>query len=173
MGLNRKDVVLKEYTEEWNEMFLCEKDLLLKLIGNRVIEIQHVGSTSIKGLKAKPIIDIAIGVRNLEDTLEFVDELEHNGYEFRGDAGVKGRYFFAKGSADNRTHYLHVEEFEGEIWDNHILFRDYLINNPQKIEEYQTLKELLADKYPNDRIKYTDGKSNFIQNIIKLAKNKK
>lgn len=172
MGLNRLNVELENYNKNWKKEFEKEKKLLKKIFGDDAIDIQHVGSTAIPGLKAKPIIDIALAVENLDIALKHREELEKEDYNFRGNAGVEGRYFFAKGKEENRTHYLHIEPINSSNWESHILYKKYLLNNPDTIVEYEKLKEELAEKYPNDRKKYTEGKNNFIQNILKKAKEK-
>lgn len=170
MGLRRTDVVLSEPKSEWKDEFEKQKIILTKIFKDDLVDIQHVGSTAIPNLKAKPIVDIAVAVRNLEDVLKYVDELKEYGYEFRGNAGVEGRYFFAKGSPENRTHYLHTEPINSSNWETHIFFRDYLIDHPELIKEYEKIKEELALKYPEERAKYTAGKNEFITNVLKKAR---
>jgi GrpB-like predicted nucleotidyltransferase (UPF0157 family) len=170
MGLSRTDVELADYSAKWHEEFLQQKEVLSKIFGDDAVSIEHVGSTSIPGLKAKPIIDIQVAVNDLEVALKHKEELEKEGYEFRGNAGVEGRYFFAKGPQDNRTHYLHVEPYKSSNWETHIYFRDYLIEHPEALEAYQKLKEELAEKYPEDRKSYTAGKNDFIVGILEKAR---
>ena len=98
------------------------------------------------------------------------DELEEEGYEFRGNAGVPGRYFFAKGDPDNRTHYLHVEPYKSPKWESHIYFRDYLLEHPDVVKAYEDLKVELAEKYPEDRKSYTAGKNAFITDVLEKAR---
>lgn len=170
MGLKRTDVVLSEPTNEWKEEFEKQKKVLEGIFKEDLIDIQHVGSTAIPGLKAKPIVDIAVAVNKLEDVLKYVDALNEVGYEFRGNAGVEGRYFFAKGDAENRTHYLHTEPINSSNWETHIFFRDYLIEHPELIKEYENLKVELALKYPEERSKYTAGKNDFITGVLEKAR---
>ena len=170
MGLSRTDVELKDYTNEWHEEFLKQKEVLTSIFGEDAVSIEHVGSTAIPGLKSKPIIDIQVAVNDLEVAIKHKDELEKAGYEFRGDAGVPGRYFFAKGNPDNRTHYLHVEPYKSANWETHIYFRDYLLEHPDVVKDYQSLKEELALKYPEDRKSYTAGKNEFITKVLEKAR---
>lgn len=172
MGLNRLDVQLEEYNEKWKEGFEEQKKVLKEIFKDDALEIEHVGSTSIPGLKAKPIIDMAIAVKDLDVALKYVDELEKHGYNFRGNAGVEGRYFFAKGPEDNRTHYLHVEPIDSPNWETHVLYKRYLLENPEVVKEYEKLKKELAKKYPNDRKSYTAGKNEFIQKVLEKARKK-
>lgn len=170
IGLARGTVKIAPYSLKWKEAYKQEEKLLYDLLGETAIDIQHVGSTSIEGLDSKPIIDIAVGVKSLDDVDKFRNLLEVNGYQFRDNAGVEGRIMFAKGSEDLRTHYLHIEVINGELWENHIYFRDYLRLNKKTVEEYSRLKKELAVKHTNDRGLYTNAKNEFIKSILKKAK---
>lgn len=167
IGLERKNVVLLKHSEEWGKLYQQERAILETLLEDQYILIQHVGSTSIPGLMAKPIIDIAVGVDSIEKMNNIKGILVDNGYHFRPDAGSDERLFLAKGGEESRTHYLHIEIFEGLSWNNHTNFRDYLICNPKCITEYENIKIELAAKYPNNREKYTLAKDEFIQSILK------
>lgn len=170
IGLKRGEVKLSAYCNEWKTCYEVEKELLLNLLGSNVIDVQHIGSTAVPGLSAKPIIDLMVGIRNLKDGLKLVELLEGQGYEFRGEAGIPGRLYFVKGNADFRTHHLHMVEYQSEFWTNHLLFRDYLIRYKDAAKEYDNIKQRLATQYQFDRIAYTDGKSAFIQSILQKAK---
>lgn len=172
MGLNRLHVELENYNENWKKKFEDEKQVLKQIFKDDAIQIEHVGSTSIPGLKAKPIIDIALAVKELDITLKYIEKMEEEGYSFRGNAGVEGRYFFAKGPEENRTHYVHVEPINSPNWESHLLYKRYLLENPEAVLEYEKLKEELAELYPHDRKKYTSGKNDFIQEILKKAREK-
>lgn len=173
MGVKREIVELEEYNIEWVKSFEKEKKLLEEVLKDKIISVEHVGSTSIPNLKSKPIIDICVGVKNLEDAVTFEKILEPYDYHFKGHQGVEDRYFYAKGPEENRTHYIHFEEVGSDSYQNHILFRDYLIHHPEYVKQYQALKEDLALKYPEERKKYTTGKSDFIKTVINLAKKEK
>lgn len=169
IGLESGKVMLAPYSEEWKKLYVNEKKLLKEAIGDLIIDIQHVGSTSIPGLIAKPIIDIAVGVNTLEIGEKCIIPLEQIGYEYKHDAGIPGRHFFVKGSKDCRTFYLHLEQINSQIWKNHIYFRDFLEMHYELAVEYASLKAILADKYKNDRETYTLEKSAFIQNVLEKA----
>lgn len=170
IGLARGTVKVVPYSFNWKEGYKQEEKLLKHLLSENAIDIQHVGSTSIEGLDSKPIIDIAIGVKSLDDVDKFRDLLEANGYQFTDNAGVEGRIMFAKGNEELRTHYLHIEIINGELLKNHIYFRDYLRLNKEAVDEYSRLKKELAIKYANDRGSYTNAKNEFIKSILKKAK---
>ena len=167
IGLKRNTVKLKEWTPILAELYENEKNIILNKLKPETIDIQHVGSTSISSLKAKPIIDIAIGIEKLENGIKLIKSLENLDYEHRGNAGIEGRYFFVKGSEDCRSVYLHVEEYEGIIWRSHIVFRDILRKDETLRLEYQNLKEKLAKEFPNDRDAYCKIKGEWIERVLK------
>lgn len=167
IGLDKNSVVLVKHFEEWSKLYEQEKEILENLLIGQYISIQHVGSTSIPGLLAKPIIDIAIGVDSIEKMNLVKAILIDNGYNYCSNRGSDDRIFLAKGCEENRTHYLHVEIFGGISWNNHIAFKEYLTCHHECIFEYEAIKVELANKYPNNRDKYTLGKNQFIQSILK------
>jgi GrpB-like predicted nucleotidyltransferase (UPF0157 family) len=170
LGLQRKKVELLSYKPLWKKLYEKEKKLLQDVLGKDILDIQHVGSTSVPGVKSKPIIDIAVGIKSLKIGKKFLKPLKKLSYEYRGNAGVKGRLFFAKGSRKNRTHYLHVEKLNSKNWKNHIIFRNYLCRNKKAVKEYNKLKERLAKEFKDNRDKYTARKEFFIRKIINKAK---
>lgn len=170
IGLKRGTVKLVKHESNWKEIFEAEKDILNLLIEDYVIDIQHVGSTSIPGIEAKPIIDILIRVKSLDYIPNIVEMLESNGFIYCPQSGTDERILFVKGGEDFRTHHIHVVERKGKEWNSNILFRDYLIENIEVAREYSILKKKLAEKYPNDRNAYTEGKNDFIQDVICKAK---
>lgn len=169
IGLQRKKVRLFSYNPIWKKLYEEDAKLLRSVIGKYILDIQHVGSTSIPGAKAKPIIDIAIGVKKLKNGEKCIKPLKQLGYEYKHDAGIRGRHFFAKGSEKNRTHYIHIVKLNGRFWKNCIFFRDYLRKYKKAVKEYNELKEKLAKKYKDDRDTYTAQKGSFIRGIIKRA----
>lgn len=170
MALKRGIVELDNYDDNWVFEYEQEKEILSKVLKNKIKEIHHIGSTSIKGLKSKPIIDILILINTFKDIEKITKILKEYGYENRGSQGVNNRFFFAKGPESARTHYLHVVETKSNTYYNQLYFKKYLIENPRYIKEYCQLKEMLASKYASDRKMYTQGKDEFIKKIIKLAK---
>lgn len=170
MSLKRGIVVLEKYNSKWKEEYKKEEKLLKKVLANEIIEIHHIGSTSIEGLMAKPVIDILIVVKSLNKIPEIEKKLKPYNYENRGQQGVPDRYFFAKGNEDERSHYIHFVEPKSETYYNQIYFKKFLLDHPKYIKKYCTLKQKLAEKYATERSKYTAGKSEFITNIINLAK---
>jgi GrpB-like predicted nucleotidyltransferase (UPF0157 family) len=167
LGLQKGTVKLAPHTELWHHLFAEEEARLREAIGEHLVAIEHIGSTAICGLSAKPIIDIAAAVRQASDAERCVRPLENIGYEYRGESGIAGRYYFVKG--EPRTHHLHMVELAGDFWRGHLLFRDYLRKHREIAEEYERLKRDLAIKNEMDRKAYTEGKGTFIEEVLKRA----
>lgn len=168
IGLEKGTVKLFDSNPEWADCFNSEKAIIINALEPSSISVEHVGSTSIAELCAKPIIDILIGIDSFETGFKFVPGLEAIGYEFKGENGIQFRHFFAKGNP--RTHHVHMVAKDSTFWKEHLLFRDYLMRNKYARDAYAELKIEMASKYPNDREKYTDAKAEFIQSIIAKAK---
>jgi len=166
-GLPKRTVKLEPHSERWRQLFDEEAARIRAAIGEVVATIEHIGSTSIGGIAAKPIIDIAVGVEKIADGARCVRPLENIGYEYRGEHGIAGRFYFVKG--EPRSHHLHVLEMDSDFWRSHLLFRDYLRENKAIAEEYENLKKELAKRYAENREAYTNGKAGFIENVLKIA----
>lgn len=169
IGLKRGTVKLASFSHEWSKLFEVEKERLSLLLKDLYLDIQHVGSTSITGCCAKPIIDISIKVFDFSQ-IETIKEKMKERYIYKGDAGIPGRHFFVKGGENNRTHYIHIIPEGSKLWDNHIYFRDYLNLNKDQVEKYSKLKMSLLDNYSEDRAGYSKEKSSFIETTIHRAK---
>jgi GrpB-like predicted nucleotidyltransferase (UPF0157 family) len=168
LGLPKVTVKLEPHTELWQQLFADEAARIREVVGEHVLAIEHVGSTSIEGIAAKPIIDIAVAIENLADGEKCIAPLENIGYEYRGEYGIAGRFYFVKGVP--RTHHLHMVLATSDAWRNHLLFRNYLRKNPIVAKEYENLKLELARKNENDREEYLRGKSDFIERVLEAAK---
>ena len=155
------------YNPEWQKEFLKIKNMLLEHIGDLVITIKHVGSTSVEGLSAKPIIDLDVVIDSYEVLPLIIKRLRKVGYKHEGDLGIEGREAFKKVTKDNlMKHHLYVCPKNGKGYIDHITLRNYLRENEQARREYENLKKQLAEKYPNDIDSYCEGKSEFIQSIL-------
>ena len=163
-GLPHGQVFLMEPDPLWPALFDQEAGRIRSALGPVVLCIEHYGSTSVPGLKAKPVIDLLIGVRHLSDALGQVEAMEALGYDFAPHAGVEGHHIFGLGR--DRTHLAHFVEFEGERWRICLGFRDRLRADPEARAAYQALKEDLAARYPDDRAAYTQGKTALIQGLV-------
>ena len=167
IGLEKGVVRLVSYTPEWVRIFEVEKSALEGVLGGSILDIQHVGSTSVPGLVAKPIIDIGVAVAHYEEASACIPQVEALGYEYRGELGIPCRHYFTKG--DPRRFHLHMVEIASAEWQNLLLFRDYLRQHPQEAEEYVQLKMQLAERYPRDREAYLEGKAVFIEGVLQQA----
>ncbi|MBM7553941.1 GrpB family protein [Thalassobacillus pellis] len=163
-------VKLNEYNPEWENEFENGRKKIIKAIGDKIAGIEHIGSTSIKGLKAKPIIDIMVGIEDLSNTSILVSPLSEIEFEYVPKPELKDRRFFRKGLWGRGTCHLHICEIHSTEWVEKLLFRNYLRKNPEMVKEYALLKEELATKYKFDRSTYTQQKEPFIVDIIEKAK---
>ncbi|MDO5569012.1 MAG: GrpB family protein [bacterium] len=170
MALQRGIVELENYNKKWKEDYESEKKLLEDVLGDKIIEIHHIGSTSIDGLMAKPVIDILIVIKSLNEINQIEEILKDYDYENRGQQVVSDRFFFAKGPEIARSHYIHFTEPNSNTYYNQVYFKRYLIEHPEYIKKYCDLKQVLAEKYADERPKYTQGKNEFITEVIRLAK---
>ncbi|MEI8134200.1 MAG: GrpB family protein [bacterium] len=161
-------IVIKDYDPRWQILFQEEKALLMEEIGHYVAEIQHIGSTAVEGLAAKPVIDIMIGLRRILDSPDCIMPIEAMGYEYHPEFEDEfpERRYFRKMRGTTRTHQIHMVEIDTDFWKRHLRFRDYLRANPESAQEYATLKRGLAEEHTNDREAYTNAKSEFIQEIL-------
>jgi len=173
----QEDVSVVPYDPAWPQMFEEEKRHLLDCFPQDMMRrIEHFGSTAFPGLAAKPIVDVLVEVGSLEETkARIVPVLEAQGYDYfwRATHGEDGPPFYAwfikRNSAGVRTHHIHMVENDFEHWDR-LLFRDYLIDHPKTAKEYEALKLALARDYPNDRVAYTQGKTEFVVRVTQVAK---
>jgi GrpB-like predicted nucleotidyltransferase (UPF0157 family) len=177
--VSQEDVALAPYDPQWPAWFRREKAYLLSCLPNELIRrIEHFGSTAVPGLSAKPVVDMLVEVTDLQETRDrIVPVLESQGYDYfwrptRGNDVPPFYAWFIKRdpASGTRTHHLHmVEGHFTEHWDR-LLFRDYLIAHPEIAKEYERLKARLASSYPNDRVAYTEGKTEFVVRVTEQAK---
>ena len=164
------NIYLKSYNSEWPIIYQDEKKRILPLINNWIKDIEHVGSTAIPDLSAKPTIDICIGVSSLGESGAYVvSELEKLGYEYLAwlENQIPERRYLQKLDAEGgHLFHIHVVLYEKELWNNHINFRNYLISYPEVKADYERLKQMLQEKFSNNREAYTEGKSAFIQDVL-------
>lgn len=169
LGLKRGTVRIDKYNPEWKNEYLKEEKILKEALSGYDVDIQHIGSTSIVGCSAKPIIDIAIGVPNLQYGKQLIPLLQEIGWTYDGNADFGVRWFLKKCDGDVRTHFIHIEDKFDRIWQNHIIFRDYLNTHPEKVKEYSALKEQIEKEYIDNRQGYASIKDPFIEQTIRQA----
>lgn len=170
IGLKRGTVKLVKYDQKWRKSFELETKKISKIFGKDALNIQHVGSTAIPGMLAKPIIDIALIVPSLLKAKDYEKRLNKIGYELKKNDGRKERLFFTKGPEEKRTHYLHIGKIGSGYAEDMILFRDYLCQHKITAKNYSKLKEKLAKEYRDKREVYTAKKEKLIKEIIKKAR---
>lgn len=171
-------IKIERHNPEWEKTFRCLSSIYQKKLGSLILSIEHVGSTSVKGLSAKPIIDIDIVIQNNHLLPPVIKGLEELGYYHEGDLGIKNREAFARTNQnvpkDNEgtiwmAHHLYVCLQNSEELKRHLIFRDYLRQNLDAAHAYESLKKELA-RSTNDRESYTRGKGDFIESILNNPK---
>ena len=169
-GMKRGAVYLEEHQIEWELDAENTIRTIKRLLGDTAVDIQHIGSTSIKTIPAKPIIDIAVAVNDYDAVLRKKELLEQEQIIFRFDERPQ-QLLFVKGDfeQDTRTHHIHVVLYDSKEWNDYIRFRDYLNTHEDAARRYTALKRELAEKYPKDRNAYTDGKAALISVLLSEA----
>ncbi len=162
-------IIIEAYNPEWSTAFEQEREKIAYALRDLRVQLEHIGSTSVPGLAAKPIIDILIVVENADDAVRAISPLVILQYDCRGEAGIAGRIFFGKG--EPRTHHLHLYTSpHNPERERHLLFRDYLRAHRDAVQQYAVLKYGLAEKFRDDRDAYTEAKSDFIRGIVDRAR---
>ncbi|WP_050615378.1 GrpB family protein [Bacillus testis] len=168
LGLPKGEVFLIPWTEEWEREFFIEKEKIQNKIGTYIVDIHHIGSTAVKQLSAKPIIDIAIEIKGFSEGETCISPLEELGYSCKGTHILPDRYYFNKG--EPRTHQIHMYESGNRYLLEQLKFRDYLINNENAKSEYEQLKVTLSALNKNNKYKYAEEKTDFIKAILDKIK---
>jgi len=168
-------IIIADYNPAWPAMFEEEKTRILAVAGSYIQDIQHVGSTSVPGLGAKPTIDILIGLSDLALVEKCVPPLQGLGYEYLGENGLPERHFFRRPPGTSwigRTHNVHMVVKGSREWRRMVTFRDYLRIHPEAVQQYYALKQELANQYSShqDTYKiYPEGKTEFIESILRAS----
>ena len=164
MGLKNGKVILKNDYLNWLKMFNEEKQILKDLLGEIAITIEHIGSTSIEGLSPKPIVDIAVGVKDLKD-IEQVKPQLNSIYTIKYNIDSE-EILLIKEESEVTYFLIHIMKVDSRRYKSAIAFRDYIRSNPESLKQYEQLKIQLAKKYSDDRKMYTQAKNNFIKEIL-------
>jgi GrpB-like predicted nucleotidyltransferase (UPF0157 family) len=169
---SRRHIAIVDYDPRWPGLYLDERARILAVIGPRVAAIEHVGSTSVPGLAAKPVIDIMVGVSTLADADACIEPIERLGYVYvpEYEDEIPDRRYFKKLLGDGRhTHHVHVVEVASPFWDDHLLFRDYLRAHPETAWDYEQVKRALAPHFASDN-DYSLAKTDFITQVLERAR---
>lgn len=161
-------ILVVDYDANWPSQYEQEKNRILDALGNTVVDIQHIGSTSVPGLAAKPVIDILLGLEQVPPSQALVFSLETLSYFYYGELGIPGRHYFRRGVP--RTHQIHLVQVDSEFWETHLLFRDFLRAHPNAAQQYEALKRKLAVEFRYDRDRYTSSKAVLIEQRLVQAR---
>lgn len=162
-------VTIRDYDPLWPQQFETQRSRIAAVLGELATGIEHVGSTSVPGLAAKPIIDIDVLLKSSTGLPLVITRLSSLGYEHRGDLGVAGREAFRVSPNDLPQHLYVCPSASREYW-RHIAFRDYLRTHPEVAYAYAALKRQLASKFGANRDAYTQAKGNFVAEILRRAR---
>lgn len=165
LGLQHGKNTLCLYSDDWPKQFRSEANRIIDVCGNLFSAIEHVGSTSVPGLTAKPIVDILVGVSALSISEKMVAGMESIGYDYPGDIGITDHRIFGR-DPGFRLYLVHVVEYDSQRWKNYLIFRNALRANKNLAEEYGRLKTNIAERYPEGRGVYTELKYEFINRVL-------
>ncbi len=160
-------VRLTDFSENWVQMFQHEVEFLKTIFGDVIIRFEHFGSTSVPGLKAKPVIDMMCIVNDINMVDLYNDKMYSLGYDVAGDWGISGRRLFRKGG-ENRTHHIHFYQFDNPQIERHLIFRNYLRCNHEEVARYSHFKEALSHRFENTS-EYSPAKKAFVSEMEQLA----
>ncbi len=163
-----RTIEVVDYRPDWQLQFKTEATAIKRLLGPCLIKAHHIGSTSVPGLAAKPIIDILLEVRDLKELNGFDAGMADLSYEAMGEFGIERRRFYRKGG-DLRTHHVHAFLAGDEHVGRHLAFRDYLVAHPQVQAQYACLKRALARRFLNSSEDYCSGKDSFVRKVERQA----
>ncbi|WP_269522810.1 GrpB family protein [Coraliomargarita parva] len=166
LGLTRGSVRLVPHQPGWAAAFCAERTALVQALGTEALSIEHVGSTAVPGLPAKPILDIAVAVADFNRMTAWAECLKPLDYHYLGDPRGWDDHLFSKGNESNRSVYLHAVLNGSPRWQNYLYFRDRLRASPELRQTYARLKQNGAQAYPDDRQAYTDSKHAWIQAML-------
>jgi len=161
-------VLLVPYDPLWPLEYAAEADRIAHACDDLPIRLEHIGSTAVPGLGARPVIDIAVGIPPNVKRHEYFAALRQLGYEHRGTDGVPGRDYFVRGSP--RSHHIHLVSWSSDLWNEWLLFRDYLRANPDASREYDGLKRELSATFADEPRKYTEAKGGFVRAALRHAR---
>ena len=166
--MRTRKVVVLPYDAAWQSAFEKIKSEIEEAIGDVILGIEHVGSTSVEGMSAKPCIDMDVIIKDYSVFNEVVSKLEAIGYIHEGDLGIKDREAFQYSDKEHlQMHHLYVcPEYSEELY-RHITFRDFLRSNPEAAKKYSLIKEKAAELFPNDIDGYIEYKSTCIEELYK------
>jgi Uncharacterized conserved protein len=168
-----REMIVVPYNDNWESMYEEEKKLLLDIFNDLIIDIQHFGSTSIKGINAKPIIDILIIVKDINQIDKCNNVMNRHGYIAEGENGIEGRRYFVKLTPDNsgnHTHHIHIYQEGNQHISDELMFRDYLRIDNEALKEYERVKIEASLRFRYSPEEYVEEKNDCIMRIMDKAK---
>ena len=168
MDINEK-VELSAYSPHWIALFQSERAYLQNSITNYRPVIEHIGSTAIPEMYAKPVVDIMVGLKEYPIADDIIEIMLSHGYRHHGEAGVTGRTYFTK-RQEKGNFNAHITLLGGVVWNDNLLLRDYLINHREVAESYSKLKQKIIESGADTLLEYSEKKSNFILRMIEEAR---
>jgi GrpB-like predicted nucleotidyltransferase (UPF0157 family) len=163
-------VTVVSHNPLWRENFEQEAKRVAAVLGENVVAVHHVGSTAIPNIYAKPVIDLLIEVKDINEVDQQSAAMESLGYELMGEYGIAGRRYFRKDNREGvRTHNIHIFAAGSAQVERHLAFRDFMIAHPTEAQRYGELKRQLAEQHPQSMDAYMDGKDSFIKEIDRRA----
>jgi GrpB-like predicted nucleotidyltransferase (UPF0157 family) len=161
-------VVIVAYDPQWPRLFELESQRVTEALGETAVGVEHIGSTAVDGLPAKPIIDMLAGLRTLDLPTGAIAGMEELGYEFLGEHGILGRLFFRKGRP--ATHHVHAVLDGSDLWERHLAFRDYLRAHVHEQEQYAAFKRNLVYEVGGEWDRYVEGKEQYADALERRAR---
>ncbi len=161
-------VELVAYDPAWPRTFAAMRRRILDACGGIVVDVEHIGSTSVAGLAAKDVVDLMPGLQAFEDGAECVTAMESLGFSYRGEFGIPGRHYFNMDdpATGKRLHNCHMYAIGHDEWTAHLAFRDYLRAHDDWRDRYETVKRELAARHPEDIEAYADAKTEFVKEVV-------
>ena len=165
-------IYLVAYDDTWPERFAEERGAILAVLGARAVAVEHIGSTAIPRIAAKPVIDIMVLIESIAEAPALFEPLGRLDYQYHPYAEdvTPERRWFCKPNLAHRTHHLHLVQADSPFHYNHLLFRDYLRVHAEEAARYEALKRDLAARFPEDREAYTDAKGPFVGAVLQKAR---
>jgi GrpB-like predicted nucleotidyltransferase (UPF0157 family) len=170
IGQHKRDITIVAYRSAWPALFEQEASALRDALGKKAQRVEHIGSTSVPGLAAKPIIDIMVAIASYPGSMGLIPVVEALGYQFKPHDTIAGRLFFSKErEPEIRTHHLNLTERGSGFWKRQLAFRDYLRTHDRVAAEYVDLKRQLAEEYARTGVLPREGKTAFVARVLALA----
>ena len=168
-------VVVSPYSSEWPNLFRILQEELIRIFAPTSIRVEHIGSTSVPGLAAKPVIDVVLGAASLADIESKINLLAEFGYEYvsKYEKEIPERRYFVKSSIHSLRAHIHAVELDSRIWREHLAFRDALRTDSNLRSQYQALKLQLAEEFADNKSAYSTAKNPFVESLIARVSDRK